>query len=283
MSSNPNIQKFREELRTFAKANRVGLLGILNTTPDSFFDGGKNLPHKSAVSHGLKMIDAGADIVDIGGASSRPGAPAVTPTEEWKRVEPVIKGILDARPDVFISIDTYNASVARKAVENGAVMVNDISAGSLDPDFIPTVADLNVPYVLMHMKGAPENMQDNPNYENVVNEVSAFFKLKISQLESMGITDVILDPGFGFGKRLEDNYSLLKNLREFTNPGKPLLIGVSRKSMINKALGCNPEDSLNGTSALNAIALQNGASFLRVHDIAEAHEVRTLHNHLCKS
>jgi dihydropteroate synthase len=161
-------------------------------------------------------------------------------------------------------------------------MVNDISAGSLDPDFIPTVADLNVPYVLMHMKGAPDNMQDNPNYENVVDEVSAFFKLKISQLESMGISDIILDPGFGFGKRLEDNYSLLKNLREFTNQGKPLLAGISRKSMINKALDCNPEDALNGTSALNAIALQNGATFLRVHDIAEAHEVRTLHNHLCK-
>jgi dihydropteroate synthase len=282
MSTNSNIQKFREELRTFAKANRVGLLGILNTTPDSFYDGGKNSSEKSAVTAGLKMLIDGADIIDIGGQSSRPGAASISSAEEWARVEPVIGGILDAQPEAYISIDTYSSKVAFKSVEAGAILVNDISAGSLDPELLPLVATLGTPYILMHMRGTPGNMQDNPTYRNVVEEVEAFFTSTTERLKNLGIEDVILDPGFGFGKRLEDNYSLLKQLKVFTDLGYPVLAGVSRKSMINKALDCSPADALNGTTALNTIALQNGASFLRVHDIAEAHEVRTLHNHLCK-
>ena len=282
MTTNSNIQNFLQELRTIAKANRVELLGILNTTPDSFFDGGKNYSPQSAIESGLQMIRDGAFMIDIGGQSSRPGAPSISAEEEWSRVEPVINGILKELPEAFISIDTYRSEVARKAVEAGAVLVNDISAGSIDCDMISTVAELQVPYVLMHMQGTPETMQENPEYEDVVAEVKSFFSDKLRELESHGVEDVVLDLGFGFGKTQEHNFELLRRMGEFTSFEKPLLAGVSRKSMIYKTLDSTPAEALNGTTALNMISAVNGACLLRVHDIAEAREVSILHHHLCK-
>ncbi|MBM55713.1 MAG: dihydropteroate synthase [Euryarchaeota archaeon] len=282
MTTNSNIQNFLQELRTIAKANRVELLGILNTTPDSFFDGGKNHSPKSAIESGLQMIRDGAFILDIGGQSSRPGAPSISANEEWSRVEPVIEGILKVHPQAFISIDTYRSEVARKAVDAGAVMVNDISAGSIDGNMFRTVAELQVPYILMHMQGTPETMQENPEYEDVVAEVKSFFRDKLKELESHGIEDVVLDLGFGFGKTQEHNFELLRRMGEFTTFEKPILAGVSRKSMIYKTLDSTPAEALNGTTALNMISAVNGACLLRVHDIAEAREVSILHNHICK-
>ena len=275
------IDKFREGLQNFHKSADVGIMGILNVTPDSFYDGGINFSVETAIASGLKMKRDGADIVDIGGASSRPGAQSVSATEEWSRVEPVLNGLLDSAPEMNISIDTYRAEVARKAVEAGAVLINDISAGSLDPELLYAAGEANVPYVLMHMRGRPGNMQIDPCYENVVSEVKAWFNMKISELSKAGVKDVILDPGFGFGKRKEDNYALLNNLCEFSELDLPMLVGTSRKSMIYNALDCQPTEALNGTTATHAWALERGASLLRVHDVREAREVVVLHHHLC--
>jgi dihydropteroate synthase len=275
------IDKFREGLRNFHKSADVGIMGILNVTPDSFYDGGINFSVKTAIASGLKMKRDGADIVDIGGASSRPGAQSVSASEEWSRVEPVLNGLLDSAPEMNISIDTYRAEVARKAVKAGAVLINDISAGSLDPELLYAVGEANVPYVLMHMLGRPDNMQIDPRYGDVVSEVKAWFKMKISELSQAGVKDVILDPGFGFGKRQEDNYALLNNLCEFSELDLPILVGTSRKSMIYNALDCQPSEALNGTTATHAWALERGASLLRVHDVREAREVVVLHHHLC--
>lgn len=275
------IDKFREGLRNFHKSADVGIMGILNVTPDSFYDGGINFSVETAVAAGLKMKRDGADIVDIGGASSRPGAQSVSASEEWSRVEPVLNGLLDSAPEMNISIDTYRAEVARKAVKAGAVLINDISAGSLDPELLYAVGEANVPYVLMHMHGRPDNMQIDPRYGDVVSEVKAWFKMKISELSQAGVKDVILDPGFGFGKRQEDNYALLNNLCEFSELDLPVLVGTSRKSMIYNALDCQPSEALNGTTATHAWALERGASLLRVHDVREAREVVVLHHHLC--
>ena len=275
------IDKFREGLRNFHKSADVGIMGILNVTPDSFYDGGVNFSVETAIASGLKMKRDGADIVDIGGASSRPGAQSVSASEEWSRVEPVLNGLLDSAPEMNISIDTYRAEVARKAVKAGAVLINDISAGSLDPELLYAVGEANVPYVLMHMLGRPDNMQIDPRYGDVVSEVKAWFKMKISELSQAGVKDVILDPGFGFGKRQEDNYALLNNLCEFSELDLPILVGTSRKSMIYNALDCQPSEALNGTTATHAWALERGASLLRVHDVREAREVVALHHHLC--
>ena len=275
------IDKFREGLRNFHKSADVGIMGILNVTPDSFYDGGINFSVETAIASGLKMKRDGADIVDIGGASSRPGAQSVSASEEWSRVEPVLNGLLDSAPEMNISIDTYRAEVARKAVKAGAVLINDISAGSLDPELLYAVGEANVPYVLMHMRGRPDNMQIDPRYGDVVSEVKAWFKMKISELSQAGVKDVILDPGFGFGKRQEDNYALLNNLCEFSELDLPVLVGTSRKSMIYNALDCQPSEALNGTTATHAWALERGASLLRVHDVREAREVVALHHHLC--
>ena len=275
------IDKFREGLRNFHKSADVGIMGILNVTPDSFYDGGINFSVETAIASGLKMKRDGADIIDIGGASSRPGAQSVSASEEWSRVEPVLNGLLDSAPEMNISIDTYRAEVARKAVKAGAVLINDISAGSLDPELLYAVGEANVPYVLMHMLGRPDNMQIDPRYGDVVSEVKAWFKMKISELSQAGVKDVILDPGFGFGKRQEDNYALLNNLCEFSELDLPILVGTSRKSMIYNALDCQPSEALNGTTATHAWALERGASLLRVHDVREAREVVVLHHHLC--
>jgi dihydropteroate synthase len=275
------IDKFREGLRNFHKSADVGIMGILNVTPDSFYDGGINFSVETAIASGLKMKRDGADIIDIGGASSRPGAQSVSASEEWSRVEPVLNGLLDSAPEMNISIDTYRAEVARKAVEAGAVLINDISAGSLDPELLYAAGEADVPYVLMHMNGRPDNMQIDPRYGDVVSEVKAWFKMKISELSQAGVKDVILDPGFGFGKRQEDNYALLNNLCEFSELDLPVLVGTSRKSMIYNALDCQPSEALNGTTATHAWALERGASLLRVHDVREAREVVVLHHHLC--
>ncbi len=248
-------------------------MGILNITPDSFYAGSRRRGLAEALQRANEMLAAGAAIVDIGGMSSRPGADLIDPKTEQERILPVIEGIKEARPDCIISVDTIYADTARKAVAAGAGIINDISAGSLDPELFPCVAELGVPYVLMHMRGQPKNMQDNPQYDDIVTEVWDFLAQKNVQLTALGVKDVILDPGFGFGKSMAQNYQLLHNLRAFGSFNRPVLAGISRKSMIWKALGITPETALNGSTALHVIALQAGASLLRVHDVREAVEV----------
>ena len=254
------------------------VMGILNLTPDSFFDGGKYRDEQAILSQAEKMLQDGATLLDIGGASSRPGAVLVSESEELKRVIPVVELLLKHFPDALLSVDTWRASLAKEAVASGASLINDISAGNFDAPLLETVAELQVPYVLMHMQGTPDTMQQNPHYEDVVTEVLDFFIQKISQLRAMGIKDIVLDPGFGFGKTVAHNFTLLKNLHIFQAVcGLPVLAGLSRKSMICKPLQIKPSDALNGTTALHMIALQNSASILRVHDVKEAMQVIALY------
>src|SRR5690606_24513158 len=236
--------------------SRPKVMGILNMTPDSFYDGGKNNQIHDALIQVENMLQAGADFIDIGGISTRPGSEAVSEEEELSRVIPVIEMILKKSPDTLISIDTYRAKVAREAVAAGVAIINDISAGSMDEKLLETVAELKVPYILMHMQGTPQTMQQNPVYENIVREVNQFFSEKINELKKLEINDIILDPGFGFGKSVEHNYELMKNLPLLGFGDYPLLIGVSRKSMVTKLLGVKPAEALNGTSLLNFYALQ---------------------------
>lgn len=249
------------------------VMGILNITPDSFYAGSRKAKLEAALESATEMLAAGAAILDIGGMSSRPGAEIIAPQTEQDRILPVIQGIKAAHPDCIISVDTVYADTARKAVAAGAGMINDISAGSLDPELFPCVAELGVPYVLMHMRGEPKTMQDNTQYEDIVTEVWDFLAQKNAQLTALGVKDVILDPGFGFGKSVVQNYQLLHNLRAFGSFNRPVLAGISRKSMIWKALGISPETALNASTALHVVALQEGASLLRVHDVREAVEV----------
>ncbi len=245
-------------------------MGILNTTPDSFYDGGKFNEELAFIKRFEQMLDEGAMIIDIGGASSRPGAKALTTEDEISRTIPFIKSAIKKFPDAVISIDTYNSAVAKEAVYAGASIINDISGGRLDNNMFDTVAELKVPYILMHMKGSPENMKDLATYENLMIEIYQYFQSKIIALQNLGVKDIILDPGFGFAKNIEQNFVLLKNLNIFKNLHLPILAGLSRKSMIYKSLGITAEESLNGTTALNMISLMNGASILRVHDVKEA-------------
>ncbi|MBI2269807.1 MAG: dihydropteroate synthase [Bacteroidetes bacterium] len=247
-------------------------MGILNITPDSFFDGGRYANEKSIIAHVEKMLDEGASIIDIGANSTRPGAMEVSENEELKRLLPVIKNLRKRYDRVIISADTFRSGIARKAIEAGADIINDISGGTMDNNMFATVADIKAPYILMHIQGTPKTMQKDPQYINVVEEVKSFFQKKIQQLNSSGIQQIIIDPGFGFGKTLNYNFALLKNLKEFRSFGYPVLAGLSRKSMINKVLGTLPADALNGTTVLNTLALLNGASILRVHDVKEAVE-----------
>jgi dihydropteroate synthase len=283
MRQRSNILKLRERLKSFHNKANVGVLGILNVTPDSFFDGGQSFSVEKAIAKGMELKNEGAEIIDLGGQSSRPGAPSVGANEEWSRIEPVLHGILEKDPTALISIDTYRSEVAYKAIHAGAAMINDISAGSLDPELLNVVAEADVPYVLMHMRGRPDNMQHNPEYEDVVREVSDFFLKKTEELSGLGVKDIILDPGFGFGKRTADNYALLANLEAFTELGMPILVGTSRKSMICNVLNVAPSDALNGTTVTHTWALERGASLLRCHDVKEARQVVELHRHLCKS
>lgn len=252
-------------------------MSILNTTPDSFFDGGKYNSIEKALKKVEKDLNQGATIIDIGGYSTKPGGNKVTIDEEIRRTIPYIEKIVDTFPEINISIDTFRGKVAALAIDAGAGMINDVSAWNIDKEMFETIKKYNVPYVLMHMKGEPKNMQDNPRYENVTKEVIKFLSEKLNMLNSHGISDVIIDPGFGFGKTNTDNYKLLKNI-EFLKVFKaPILAGISRKSMIYKTLKTTSENALNGTSALNTIALTKGVKILRVHDIKEAKECIILH------
>ena len=254
--------------------SRPVVMGILNVTPDSFYDGGKYAEIATILQQAEKMLREGAALLDIGGASSRPGAVEVSEAEEMQRMVPGVEAILKEFPNALISVDSWRSSVARAAVDAGACIVNDISASSLDPKMFETVANLEVPYILMHMQGSPKTMQQNPHYEEVVTDVLDFFIQKTAVLRGLGVKDIVLDPGFGFGKTVEHNYALLKNLHVFQNVlGLPVLAGISRKSMICKPLGIKPAAALNGTTALHMVALQQGANILRAHDVREAVEV----------
>lgn len=256
------------------------VMGILNATPDSFYDGSRYQRVDQAIRHCEKMIREGATFIDIGGLSTRPGAASITMEEESERVIPVIKAVHAAFPKVILSIDTFWSEIAVRAVEAGASMVNDISAGGFDARMFQTVATLDVPYVLMHMQGSPANMQEHPVYTDVVEEVLDFLIRKAGQLREMGTKDIILDPGFGFGKSLDHNYQLLNKLHVMRILEYPVLVGLSRKSMICKVLKVNPGMALNGTTALHMVALQQGAKILRTHDVREAVEVIKLWQYL---
>lgn len=247
-------------------------MGILNLTPDSFFAGSRAVGMEDALKKAEAMLAQGADLLDVGGMSTRPGAGDVEQEEEMRRTLPVIEAICAHFPDALVSVDTVRSSVARRAVEAGACMVNDISAGRLDPAMYETVAGLHVPYVLMHMQGTPRTMQKNPQYGDVVTEVLDFLIAELGKLRALGVADVIVDPGFGFGKTLAQNYELMRGLRAFQILEAPVLAGVSRKSMITRLLGVSAEEALNGTTALHMAALCKGASILRVHDVREAVE-----------
>lgn len=249
------------------------VMGILNNTPDSFYDGGKYSDSlESVLAQAAKHVEEGASFLDIGGYSTRPGADEISETEELDRVLPVIEALKKNFPDTIISIDTFRASVARQAVKAGAQMVNDISGGDDDPDMFATITELRIPYILMHKKGSPKTMQVDPQYEDVVTEVIEHLSSRLHTLRELGVNDVIIDPGFGFGKTLEHNYRLLHNLRLFRMLGQPVLAGVSRKGMIHRLLKNTPEDALNGTTAAHVLALLQGVSLLRVHDVKEAME-----------
>ena len=248
------------------------VMGIVNTTPDSFYTNSQQQSIESAFLTAEKMLQDGAAIVDIGAQTTQPGSSEVGIEEELKRAIPVIEKIHTTFPEAIISIDTYHAIVAKKAVEAGASIVNDVSGGLMDKQMLPTVAALHVPFICMHMKGTPKNMQQNPTYNNVTEEIFTFFIERIEACKKAGINDVIIDPGFGFGKTIEHNYTLLKQLAAFKILQKPILLGVSRKSMIYKPLEVTANEALNGTSVLHTIGLENGASILRVHDVKEAIE-----------
>lgn len=254
--------------------NRPLIMGILNLTPDSFYDGGKySISEAVAVNRVKEMVQQGAEIIDIGGTSSKPGAPIIDPEVEQNRLMPFFDAVRKAFPDIWISIDTYHSSTAAMCLQNGADIVNDISAGTIDENIFKVTADFNCPYILLHMQGVPGTMQDEPVYSNVVDHISRFFREKIQLLNSKGVKQIILDPGFGFGKTVEHNYAILKELNKFQVELKfPVLAGISRKSMINKVIKTKPEDALNGTTALHMIALMNGASILRVHDVKDARQ-----------
>lgn len=254
------------------------VMGIINATPDSFYKGHLNAGEGTILTMAGKMIEEGAAILDIGGQSTRPGSKPIGAEEEINRVLPLIKKIHTEFPDTVISIDTYNSMVARAAVEAGASIINDISGGNLDKDMLRTVAALNVPYICMHMQGEPATMQKEPMYTDVVKEVLDFFITKIDECNRFGIKDLIIDPGFGFGKTIEHNFQLLKRLHVLSITNKPILAGLSRKSTIYKTLSVTATDALNGTTVLNTMALLNGASILRVHDVKEAREAILLYN-----
>ena len=246
------------------------VMGILNVTPDSFYDGGKFTEAKSILNQAQRMLDEGADIIDVGGYSSRPGALEVTVEEEAERVLSAIQPILKRFPDTILSIDTFRSSIAKKAVEAGAAIINDISGGEQDDDMFQTVASLNVPYILMHMQGTPQTMTKLTEYENFMKDITEYFHKKIYRLHQLGVKDIVIDPGFGFAKTVEQNFELLQHLDYLKIMGLPILAGLSRKSMIWRTLNQAPEEALTGTIALNTAALLKGASILRVHDVKEA-------------
>lgn len=256
------------------------VMGILNVTPDSFFDGGKYERPEDALAQAEKMLQQGATIIDLGAVSTRPGAVAPSEAEEWARLEPVLKLLREKLPNAILSVDTWRAAIAEKAVKTGAHIINDISGGTMDAAMFATIGKFGVPYILMHIQGTPETMQQDPHYDDVVKEVKLFFEERLTQLKNAGASQIILDPGFGFGKTVEHNYQLLSSLDVFVKMGHPVLAGLSRKSMTTKLLGIGKTEALNATTALNTIALQKGAKILRVHDVREAVECIRIFNYL---
>lgn len=256
------------------------VMGILNLTPDSFYDGGKYKSERDILEQVETMRSRGATFIDLGAYSTRPGADEISTEEEMKRLMPVLELVLSEFPDALVSIDTFKSKVAQEALERGAALINDISAGLLDDAMIDVIAKYQVPYIMMHMRGNPKTMQEQTFYEDLLQEIMYYFSERLSVARSKGIIDVIIDPGFGFSKTLEQNYELLKNLDLLTMTDRPILAGLSRKSMIYKLLGTDAQHALNGTTALNVLALQKGTSILRVHDVAEAIECIKIYKQL---
>ena len=256
------------------------VMGILNVTPNSFYDGGKHNDEKSILSQVEKMLDEGATFIDIGGYSSKPNAEFVSEKEELQRLIPIIQKIIYEFPKIILSVDTFRSKIAKEAIENGAAIVNDISAGNLDDTMFQTIAELQVPYIMMHMKGTPQTMQTLSHYDNIIKEMMFYFSEKVAKARSLGINDILLDPGFGFAKTIQQNFEILSNLELFQLMDIPILVGLSRKSMIYKTLKTTPQFALNGTTALNTISLLKGAKILRVHDVKEAVECVKLHQQL---
>jgi dihydropteroate synthase len=263
--------------------NKPKIMGILNVTPDSFFDGGLYNTEKKVDIQVMKMIEDGMDILDVGGYSSRPGAKEISIDEEIDRVIPVVKFIRKEYPELILSVDTFRSEVARNCLDLGIDIINDISAGCIDKNILDVVAEYNCPYIMMHMKGTPQTMQINPEYENLIKELLIYFAKRIYLAREKGIIDIIVDPGFGFGKTLDHNYTIIKKIENFKLLDLPILVGISRKSFITKQLDINKKDSLNGTTALNMYFLEKNINILRVHDVKEAKECIMLHEKIKSS
>ncbi|MRT92842.1 dihydropteroate synthase [Ancylomarina sp. 16SWW S1-10-2] len=255
------------------------VMGILNLTPDSFFDGGQYIDTDSILKRAKQIVDEGADMIDLGAYSTRPGAKNIDVEEEWRRMQPALACIRKEFPNAILSIDTFRSEIVRRTVnEFGLCIVNDISGGLLDDKMYATIAELQVPYIMMHMKGTPQNMQTHTDYKDLMKEIVQFFSNGVKQLNDLGAKDIIIDPGFGFAKTLDHNYEIMAKLSDFNSLKCPLLVGISRKSMIYKLVGGAAKDSLNGTTALNMTALMGGANILRVHDVKEAVECVKIYN-----
>lgn len=263
--------------------NKPKIMGILNVTPDSFFDGGLYNTEKKVDIQVTKMIEDGMDILDVGGYSSRPGAKEISIDEEIDRVIPVVKFIRKTYPELILSVDTFRSEVARDCLDLGIDIINDISAGCIDKNILDVVAEYNCPYIMMHMKGTPQTMQINPEYENLIKELLIYFAKRIYLAREKGIIDIIVDPGFGFGKTLDHNYTIMKKIENFKLLDLPILVGISRKSFITKQLDIDKKDSLNGTTALNMYFLEKNINILRVHDVKEAKECIMLHEKIKSS
>ena len=271
ISQNQNQINVNDKLYSFG---RPVVMGILNTTPDSFFDGGKYRSEATIAQRAKNLIDQGAAIIDVGAYSSRPGADHISEAEEWQRLDLALNLIRKNHPDVIVSVDTFRSEIAKRSVETYRVdIINDISGGMMDPRMFATMGKLNVPYILMHMKGTPQNMQQDISYQDdIMDEINLFFSRQVYELTQNGVKDIILDPGFGFGKTADHNFTIMRRLEEFQIHNLPILVGISRKSMIYKTLNTTPDNSLNGTTILNTLALERGANILRVHDVKEAVE-----------
>ena len=263
--------------------NKPKIMGILNVTPDSFFDGGLYNTEKKVDIQVMKMIEDGMDILDVGGYSSRPGAKEISIDEEIDRVIPVVKFIRKKYPELILSVDTFRSEVARNCLDLGVDIINDISAGCIDKNILDVVAEYNCPYIMMHMKGTPQTMQINPEYENLIKELLIYFAKRIYLAREKGIIDIIVDPGFGFGKTLDHNYTIIKKIENFKLLDLPVMVGISRKSFITKQLDIDKKDSLNGTTALNMYFLEKNVNILRVHDVKEAKECIMLHEKIKSS
>jgi len=265
---------------TLIDLTKPRVMGILNLTPDSFYDGGRYKEEKSILSQTEKMLVEGATFIDVGAYSSRPGAKDIPVKEEINRIVPVVKLLIQKFPEILISTDTFRSEVARQCLQEGAALVNDISAGKLDPHMMETVAVARVPYIMMHMQGTPQTMKEKNTYKDLLEDIRFYFSERIATARKLGIHDLVIDPGFGFAKNISQNFELLGKFSLLKTFGVPVLAGLSRKSMIYKVLGVSPDEALNGTTALNMMALQGGANVLRVHDVKEAMECISLYNQL---